>query len=159
MKHILAGLVVCALMSGCASSTIDVWADRGIEGVGYGQQNIGEFVLKIRDKLDQRQATDVDMVFDDILKVGTGQVPDVAIDEQWVTEHKRGLLLLLKLHKAENVELDEAKEKALGNLAHITQAFVQIKRLRRSWGKLDELTAQVDRLTVLVGQLIQRDSK
>jgi len=134
---------------------MDAWADRGIQGVEFGKQNITEFQAKLQQVLDARDEGDLDAFFDDILKVGTGQVPGVTLDEQWIMEHKQALRVLLALQKAVRASLNDAAKKALENLDQIVEAFEQMKRLRKTWGSADEVQAQIAQLTAIINQLVE----
>ncbi len=134
---------------------MDAWADRGIQGVEFGKQNVTEFQEQFQKVLDSRNETDMDAFFEDILKVGTGQVAGVVIDEQWVMEHRQALRVLLALQKIDRASLDDAAKKALENLDQITEAFEQMKRLRKTWGSADEVQAQIAQLTAIISQLVE----
>ena len=156
MKRLMCiGVLTCLLVAGCGSPTMDAWADRGIQGVEFGKQNVTEFQDKFQRVLDLRNDSDLDAFFEDILRVGTGQVAGVILDEQWVMEHKQALRVLLALQKMDRVSLDDAAKEALGNLDQITEAFEQIKRLRKTWGSDDEVQAQIDRLTAIIDHLVK----
>ncbi len=156
MKRLMCiGVLMCLLVAGCGSPTMDTWADRGIQGVEFGKQNVTEFQEQFQKVLDIRNEADLDAFFEDILRVGTGQVPGVVLDEQWVIEHKQALRVLLALQKADRASLDDATEKALENLNQITEAFEQIKRLRNTWGSADEVQAQIAQLTAIINQLVK----
>lgn len=156
MKKLLIVVVLAGLLAGCGSPLIDTWADRGIQGVSYGQQNILEFQDRLQDVLQDRKERDIDGIFLDILRVSRGEIADTVIDEKWIEEHKGAFKLLLKLWEADQQNLDEATADAIENLDSIVETFEQIKRLRRAWGDVDQLQVQVDRLTGLVQQLISK---
>lgn len=162
MRHTLlaVGLMGLLLATGCAHPLIDSWADRGIAGVRYGQQNITEFRDKIQEVLNNRKSSDVDALFRDILDVSQGRIKDanglpVELDEDWLTEHANALKLLIRLWEADQTELDDATAKAIDNLNQVVETFEQIKRLRRAWGDWDAVQVQIDQLSGLVQQLIQ----
>lgn len=148
-------LVVATIGTGCASATIDVWADRGVAGLVDGQQNIEEFAQKIQAGLDRRKTRDIDAIFKDILDAGTGQIEGVTIDEGWVNAHKAALLALMNSWKGDQEVLDNAVEDSLSNLEQIAECFKQIKRLRRAWSPTEENAARLDYLTNLVAGLIK----
>ena len=153
---LLLAAVLCVPLTGCmASPTIDAWADRGMVGVDNAHQNVDEFVKASRKVLADRRGSDIDAVFEDIANAAAGNIEGVEVNAKWLAETKVGLLLLLKLHEQDSSALDNAAKTAHGNLDHITQTFVQIKRLRRAGGQIEEVQVQIDRLSGLVLQLIQ----
>ncbi len=148
-------VLLTSVFAGCGSPTIDLWADRGVEGVNNGKDNISVFTDALEEQLERQKNSDIDAVFEDILEVAEGRVPDTEIDEQWIEEHKAGLKLLLDAWEQDARALRDAKVQALGNMDQIAETFEQIKRLRRVWSQTEELQVQVDRLTNLVLRLIQ----
>ena len=149
-------LLVTVGLAGCGSPLIDSWADRGIAGVDNGKANIAEYHDELKDVLRDRRDRDIDAIFNDILTIGTGKVEGVVIDEAWLETHKAALKLILRLDEADRDKLDEATKKALSNLDQVIECFEQIKRLRRSFSRLDTIQFQVDRLTTLVTQLVNK---
>lgn len=149
-------LLLVVGLAGCGSPLIDSWADRGIVGVDHGKANIGEYRDELVNVLRDRRDRDIDAIFNDILTIGTGKVDGVVIDEAWLETHKAALKLILKLDEADRDKLDAATKKALDNLDQVIECFEQIKRLRRSWSRLDVIQSQVDRLTTMVTQLVNQ---
>ena len=160
MKRVMLLLLVLSMLSmGCASATIDTWADRGLMGLTASEQNIDQFTDRITKQLQEQREADLDALFDDILTVAQGKIEGAEIDEEWVKIHRAALRLLLELFARDEAALRTAKGAALDNLDQVAEAFAQIKRLRRSWGPVDELQAQVDHLATLVGQVIANQRK
>lgn len=153
MKKITLALMALILVAGC-SPTIDAWADRGLEGLTYGHQNIDTFGERIQKGLDKQKDEDLDAVFEDILSVARGEIEGAELDEEWLEEHKQGFKLLMNLWEKDQAAFVDALTKAHGNLDQVAEAFEQIKRLRRSLGPQDELVFKVDRLADLVARLI-----
>lgn len=156
MKRTLLLVLMASMLTGCVSPTIDAWADRGLQGVDLSKENITEFADVLQQQLDAQQNRDIDAVFDDILSVAKGQIPGVEIDEAWIAAHKIGLKLLLAAIEADQEALDTATLNAIGNLDSVAEAFNQIKKLRRSWSQTDEMQAQIDRLSALILQLLDK---
>ncbi len=155
-RLILVGLLACLLV-GCGSPLIDTWADRGLQGVEYGKQNVTEFADQFQKVLDSRRDSDIDAFFEDILRVGTGRVRGVILDEQWVQEHKLAFKLLLTLWRADETKLDTATKTALDNLDQVAETFEQIKKLRRTWDlNDDQVQIQIAQLTAIIERLVQR---
>jgi len=150
-------LVVATIGTGCCSTTIDSWADRGTQGLIHGQQNIEEFAQKIQDNLDKNKSRDIDAIFADILAVGSGEIEGVEIDEAWVKAHKAALLALMGGWDRDQDALDQAMKDSLDNLEQIAECFQQIKRLRSALSPTEEMQARLDYLTALVTQLIQKE--
>lgn len=159
MKYLIMGVLLLATMGGCCSTTIDTWADRGITGIDYGKANILELTDRMQGLLVQQRESDLDAVFDDILRASKGEIPDVEIDEQWLEEHKAGLVLLMQTWQQDEAAYRNARQDAIENLNQVAIAFEQIKRLRRAWGKTEELQFQVDRLTELVLKLLTKENE
>lgn len=149
-------ILVAGLLCGCGSPLIDTWADRGIQGVNNSQHNILEFKSKLQKVLRDRQDSEIDGMFLEILRVSDGEIDGVKLDAQWIKEHKNAFKLLMKLWDADQKNLDTATAEALANLDSIVETFEQIKHLRRAWGDVDQLQVQVSQLTSLVQSLINR---
>jgi len=156
-RLVIVGLLLMVVgLAGCGNPLMDEWADRGIVGVNHGKTNIDEYRDELVDVLRDRRDRDIDAIFADILTIGTGKVDGVVIDEAWLETHKAALKLILKLDEADRDTLDEATKKALSNLDQVIECFEQIKRLRRSWNRLDNLQSQVDRLATMITQLVNK---
>lgn len=153
-RTIVITLMLAMLSMGCASATIDTWANRGIQGVEYGKVNIDTFSEKIQEALRQQKEADIDAFFDDILQVAQGKINGVQIDEQWLKEHRAALKLFMTAWAADEQALRNAVAKAHDNLDSVTEAFEQIKRLRRAWSQGDAIEAQLDRLTTIVMRVL-----
>jgi len=155
-----AAVAIAAMAGGCGSPTIDAWADRGLTGVDHAKANTRELAREVRDRLDVEAAGDVDAAFDTILDAAQGRLIDpnsgqpVAIDARFLADEKVGLLMAMGHRRNERQTLDAAVETSLANLDEIATALEQIKRLRRSLGKTDELAAQVAELTAAVKALL-----
>lgn len=154
-------LVVAAVLplTGCASETIDTWADRGSAGVVAGKQNIVEFSGKLQTILNRQKQSDVDAAFSDVLAVAQGQIKGedgkpIKIDAAWIEAHKAGFAMLMAGWEQDEAALDAATKQALENLNQVDETFFQIKRLRRAWGRTEEIQAQVDHLTTLVERML-----
>jgi len=156
MRTLLVALLLVSVLAGCGSPLIDTWADRGIQGVGNSRHNVLEFRDKLQKVLRDRKDDEIDGLFREILRVSNGEIDGVKLDEQWLKEHKNSFKLLMKLWDADQKNLDKATADALANLDSIIEIFEQIKRLRRAWGDVDQLQVQVNQLTALVQQLINR---
>lgn len=155
MKRLIVISILLAVgLAGCGSPLVDSWADRGIQGVEFGKVNIQEYHDELEEVLHRHRNRDIDAIFNDILTVGTGKVDGVVIDEKWLETHKAALKLLLKLSELDEDRLDAATKKSLDNLDQVIECFNQIKRLRKAWSQIDEVQFQIDRLTVLVAQLV-----
>lgn len=142
---------VLTMFSGCGSPTIDVWADRGQQGIGYTKENITEFADTIRKTLTAREASELDAVFQDIKDAAVAK----KLNDQWLNDHKAGLKLILATWQKDRDAVDAAVAKAMDNLDQISECFDQIVRLRKSFSLTPELQAQVERLTIIVSQLVQ----
>jgi len=151
--------VAAALLCGCASPTIDAWADRGLDGVALARQNTAAFRDQVARDVTAAEAVDLDEMFAEILDVASGRVKDpngqaIALDAAWLDEHKAGYLETRADRAAHREALDAAARTAIANLDEIAVAFEQIKRLRRSIGETDELAAQVAELSALVRAML-----
>lgn len=144
-------LAIVAICSGCASPTIDAWADRGQQGIQYAKDNVNEFAGKIKETLSQREASDLDAVFRDIKNAAEAGI----LNDQWLDDHKAGLKLILAVWQRDRDAVDVAVTKAMDNLDQTAECFDQIKRLRRAFSLTPELQAQVERLTMIVAELIR----
>lgn len=151
---ILSMLVLITLSMGCASTTIDTWADRGLQGVAYAKVNTEVFSNQIQEALNKQKETDIDAFFNDILRVSNGEIDGVTLDEQWLKEHRAAMKLFMAAWAADEQALRDAVEKAQANLDGVSDSFEQIKRLRRSWGDPDAIGARLDQLTTLVTQIL-----
>ena len=147
-------LLVATLSMGCASPTIDTWADRGLQGVGYAKINTEVFSDQIQEVLNKQKESDIDAFFNDILRVANGEIEGVTLDEQWLKEHRAAMKLFMLAWASDEQALRDAVKKAQSNLNEVGNAFEQIKRLRRSWGDPDAIGARLDQLTVIVTQIL-----
>jgi len=143
-----------ALLGGCASPTIDSWAERGVQGLTASHDHIAQLADRLQKDVEQQQSRDVDEAFDEILDAAQGKIEGVTLDKTWLKEHQAGLMLLLKLNDKEKQDIQTAENTAYENLEQIKECFSQIKRLRRSWGKMDELSSRVEYLAGLVSSLV-----
>ena len=166
MRRLLYVTVCCAVvLAGCASPTIDAWADRGLQGVANARANTLALRDEIRQRMRLQQASDLDTIFNDVLRAGTGKLLDpngkpIPIDAAWVEEHKLGFKATMVTWQAQREALDDATSTALQNLDSTAEAFHQIKRLRRSWGTSSEVEARLARLSSLVeAMLAERRTK
>lgn len=156
-------LVVCLMVSllgaGCAHPLIDTWANRGVVGVQYGQQNILEFREKMQDVLNSRKNTDVDIAFQEIWNTSEGRGVDkdgnpIELNKEWLDIQAAALKFTVRLWEKDQKELDTATARAIDNLDQVIETFEQIKRLRRAWGDWDAVQVQIDQLSGIVQQFI-----
>lgn len=154
-------LVICLMVSllgtGCAHPLIDTWANRGVVGIQYGQQNILEFRDKMQGVLAGRKDMDVDALFRDILDVNEGRGVDkdgnpIELSKEWLDIQATALKFNIRLWEKDQKELDTATAKAIDNLDQVIETFEQIKRLRRAWGDWDAIQVQIDQLSGIVQQ-------
>ena len=158
IRLVFIAFVLTFTLMGCASSTIDTWADRGLEGVNYGQMNVEVFIEQINKGLSNQREADIDAVFDDILDIANGNVEGQTVDAEVLQVQRDALRILLRFNEANVKNVQASRDRALENLRHVAEAFEQIKRLRKSWSKTDDLQSRIDQLAGLVSDLVKQNA-
>jgi len=147
-------LTLLVLSTGCASPTIDLWADRSVEGLGYAREHIQAFAGKVQEGLRAKEAAEIEILDDELHSVVTGEIEGVEYSREWLRHHRITIDVIREGHAANHTQLREDVKNALANLDEIAEGQVHIKRLRRAWTVTDEMRAEVDRLASLVQRLI-----
>jgi len=156
---LLAGVLAALLMAapGCTNPLIDVWADRGLEGVANARQALLAFGDARAADLQAQRAADIEAIFADLKALAAAPADPnkpPAITPADLDIQKTALLIQLKAGQDDAQKLQAAIAKALDNLDQTGECFHQVKRLRRSWGTDDQVEARLVRLTALVETLL-----
>lgn len=159
---IVLAVFVFSILPGCASKTIDQWADRGLVGIEYDRANWTAMKDLAVAELTKAQDADVEMALQDVADAAAGRLlgangQPIQPDDQWIAEQVSGLRLLLNLHARNRRQIEQQFAAAAANLDQVGESMRQIKRLRaRSIGAdSEQLAAQIAQLTQLIQTLVK----